>query len=155
MAAINATSFLLVREETVLGHSSSTVISLNQNLPESTTKDSQGWKEFIAGLRSGSIRAEGLCSYSDALSFDDLEEMLITRQTARFYFKQPGAEQIVIGGYGYIESVTETAETENVSSFEIEIKLTGTYVITDVTEGLTWDQIFTNWEDLALNWENV
>lgn len=155
MAVINATSFLLAREETVLGHSSSTVVSLNQNLPESTTKDSEGWKEFIGGLRSGSIRVEGLCSYSDTLSFDDLEEMVITRQSARFYFRQPGDERIIISGYGFIESASETAETETVSSFDIEIKLTGTYVITDVTEGLTWEQIFTNWEDLALNWENV
>lgn len=155
MAVINATSFLLAKDETVLGHSSSTVVSLNQNLPESTTKDSQGWKEFISGLRSGSIRAEGLCSYDDSLSFEDLEAMLITRQSARFYFRQPGDERIIISGYGFIESISETAESETVSSYQVEIKLTGAYVISDVTEGRTWDQIFQNWEDIALEWQNV
>lgn len=155
MAVINATSFLLAKDETVLGHSSSTVVSLNQNLPESTTKDSQGWKEFISGLRSGSIRAEGLCSYDDSLSFEDLEAMLITRQSARFYFRQPGDERIIISGYGFIESISETAESETVSSYEVEIKLTGAYVISDVTEGRTWDQIFQNWEDIAKEWQNV
>ena len=155
MAVINATSFLLAKDETVLGHSSSTVVSLNQNLPESTTKDSQGWKEFISGLRSGSIRAEGLCSYDDSLSFEDLEAMLITRQSARFYFRQPGDERIIISGYGFIESITETAESETVSSYEVEIKLTGAYVISDVTEGRMWDQIFQNWEDIAQEWQNV
>lgn len=155
MAVINATSFLLAKDETVLGHSSSTVVSLNQNLPESTTKDSQGWKEFISGLRSGSIRAEGLCSYDDSLSFEDLEAMLITRQLARFYFRQPGDERIIISGYGFIESITETAESETVSSYEVDIKLTGAYVISDVTEGRTWDQIFQNWEDIAQEWQNV
>lgn len=155
MAVINATSFLLAKDETVLGHSSSTVVSLNQNLPESTTKDSQGWKEFISGLRSGSIRAEGLCSYNDSLSFEDLEAMLITRQSARFYFRQPGDERIIISGYGFIESITETAESETVSSYEVEIKLTGAYVISDVIEGRTWDQIFQNWEDIAQEWQNV
>lgn len=155
MAVINATSFLLAKDETVLGHSSSTVVSLNQNLPESTTKDSQGWKEFISGLRSGSIRAEGLCSYDDSLSFEDLEAMLITRQSARFYFRQPGEDTIIISGYGFIESISETAESETVSSYEVEIKLTGAYVISDVTEGRTWDQIFQNWEDIAQEWQNV
>jgi predicted secreted protein len=155
MTAINATSFLLLKEQTVLGHSSSTVISLNQNLPESTTKDSQGWKEFINGLKSGTIQAEGLCSYDDTLAFDDLEAMLITRQSARFVFKQPGAEQLIVSGTGFIESITETAEAETVSSYQVEIKLTGAYVVTDITEGRTWDLIFTKWEDLAVAWENV
>ena len=155
MAVINSTSFLLLKEQTVLGHSSSTVVNLAQDLPEATTKDSEGWKEFIAGLRSGSIKAEGLCSYDDTLGFDDLEAMLITRESARFVFKQPGQEQLIISGTGFIESISETAESETVSSYQIDIKLTGAYVVTDITEGRTWDLIFTRWEDLATAWENV
>ena len=72
MSAINATSFLLLKDDTVLGHSTSTVINLEQDLADATTKDSQGWQEFLSGIRSGRVRAEGLTDYSDSLNFAQL-----------------------------------------------------------------------------------
>jgi hypothetical protein len=62
---------------------------------------------------------------------------------------------LIISGTGFIESISETAESETVSSYQIDIKLTGAYVVSDITEGRTWDLIFTRWEDLATAWENV
>jgi len=155
MAIVNATSFLLAKETTVLGHSTSTVINFDHNLIDITNKDSQGWQEFLSGVRSGSIKSEGLSSYSDTLNFDELEAMLITREVADFYFKNPANENLIIRGTGYISSVSETAESENVSTYEVEISLTGVYVITDATEALTWDTIFTQWELLNKDWESV
>lgn len=155
MAIVNATSFLLAKETTVLGHSTSTVINFNQDLIDITNKDSQGWQEFLSGVRNGSIKSEGLSSYSDALNFDELEAMLITREQADFYFKNPANETLIIRGRGFISSVTETAESETVSTYEVEITLTGVYAITDATEALTWDTIFTQWELLNKDWENV
>ena len=155
MAIVNATSFLLAKETTVLGHSTSTVINFDHNLIDITNKDSQGWQEFLSGVRSGSIKSEGLSSYSDTLNFNELEAMLITREVADFYFKNPANENLIIRGTGYISSVSETAESENVSTYEVEISLTGVYVITDATEALTWDTIFTQWELLNKDWESV
>ena len=155
MAIVNATSFLLAKETTVLGHSTSTVINFEHNLVDITNKDSQGWQEFLSGVRSGSIKSEGLSSYSDTLNFDELEAMLITREVADFYFKNPANETLIIRGTGYISSVSETAESENVSTYEVEISLTGVYAITDATEALTWDTIFTQWELLNKDWESV
>ena len=155
MAIVNATSFLLAKETTVLGHSTSTVINFDHNLIDITNKDSQGWQEFLSGVCSGSIKSEGLSSYSDTLNFDELEAMLITREVADFYFKNPANENLIIRGTGYISSVSETAESENVSTYEVEISLTGVYVITDATEALTWDTIFTQWELLNKDWESV
>jgi len=155
MAIVNATSFLLAKETTVLGHSTSTVINFDHNLIDITNKDSQGWQEFLSGVRSGSIKSEGLSSYSDTLNFDELEAMLITREVADFYFKNPANENLIIRGTGYISSVSETAESENVSTYEVEISLTGVYAITDATEALTWDTIFTQWELLNKDWESV
>ena len=155
MAIVNATSFLLAKETTVLGHSTSTVINFDHNLIDITNKDSQGWQEFLSGVRSGSIKSEGLSSYSDTLNFNELEAMLITREVADFYFKNPANENLIIRGTGYISSVSETAESENVSTYEVEISLTGVYAITDATEALTWDTIFTQWELLNKDWESV
>lgn len=155
MGAINATSFLLLKEETVLGHSTGTVINLQQDLTDATTKDSQGWQEFLAGIRSGTIRAEGFTDYSDQLNFGQFEQMLITRQNAQFYFKQPTNERLIFRGNGFVTNVSETAESEGVVSFNVELQLTGLFVITDITEGDTWDTIFTQWEQLNANWNLV
>lgn len=155
MPVINATSFLLLKGTTVIGHSTNTVVSLIQDLPESTTKDSNGWREYIAGLKSGTITAEGLIDYSDNLNFSQFEQMIITRETARFYFKNPVNEKMIISGNGIVTNVSETGQYNSPSKFEVEIQLHGAYVITDATEGKTWDQIFDQWESIATNWENV
>lgn len=155
MTAINATSFLLLKDETVLGHSTSTVINLEQDLTNATTKDSQGWQEFLAGIRSGKIRAEGLSDYSDSLNFGQLQEMLITRSINNFFFKQPSSEKIIFRGNGFVSNVSEVAEVNDAVSFNVEIQLTGLSVITDPTEGSTYDTLFAEWETLNLNWNLV
>jgi len=154
MSAINATSFLLLKDDTVLGHSTSTVINLEQDLADATTKDSQGWQEFLAGIRSGRVRAEGLTDYSDSLNFGQLQEMLITRSINDFYFKHPANQKVIIRGNGFVTNVSETAESEGVVTFNVEIQLTGLFAV-NLVEGETWDTIFTQWESLNKNWNLV
>lgn len=154
MSAINATSFLLLKDETVLGHSTSTVINLEQDLADATTKDSQGWQEFLAGIRSGRIRAEGLTDYSDSLNFGQLQEMLITRSINDFYFKHPANQKVIIRGDGFVTNISEVAENNGAVSFNVEIQLTGLFAV-NLVEGETWDTIFTQWELLNENWNLV
>ncbi len=56
-------------------------------LPQSTRKESLGWKEVIPGVKSGTLSCECLTDYSDSLGFDQLADMVITKQKATFYFK--------------------------------------------------------------------
>tara|TARA_R110002153_G_scaffold81456_1_gene206443 strand:- start:5675 stop:6142 length:468 start_codon:yes stop_codon:yes gene_type:complete len=155
MAVINATSFLLLKDTTVIGHSKSTDFNLNLDLPESTSKDSLGWKEVIPGVRSGTLNCECLTDYSDALNFEQLADMVITKQKATFYFKDNVNPKLIVRGEGFISSVDETAAFENATSFNVEINLTGIFSITDPSVGLTWDNVFAKWEDIATNWEDV
>jgi predicted secreted protein len=155
MAVINATSYLLLKDTTVIGHSKSTTFSVNTDLPESTSKDSLGWKEVIPGIKSGTLSIECLTDYTDTLSFDDLADMLITKEKATFYFKDTVNPKLIVRGEGFISSIDETAEFETATSFNVEINLTGIFTITDPSEGKTWDNIFDKWEDIATNWEDV
>jgi len=155
MALINATSFLLLKDTTVVGHSKSTSFNINVDLPESTNKDSGGWKEVIPGVKSGTVSCECLTDYNDTLSFEDLTDMMILKQKAVFYFKDPVNTKLVLRGEGFIQSIDETAEFENATSFNLEINLTGVFSITDATVGLTWENVFSKWEDLAKDWEDV
>ena len=129
MAVINATSFLLLKDTTVIGHSKSTSFNVNVDLPESTSKDSLG--------------------------FEQLADMVITKQKATFYFKDNVNPKLIVRGEGFISSVDETAAFETATSFNLEINLTGVFSITDPSVGLTWDNVFAKWEDIATNWEDV
>ena len=155
MAVINATSFLLLKDTTVIGHSKNTSFNVNVDLPEATSKDSLGWKEVIPGVKSGTLNCECLTDYSDALSFGQLAEMVITKQKATFYFKDNVNPKLIVRGEGFINSVDETAEFKTATSFNLEINLTGVFSITDPSVGLTWDNVFAKWEDIATNWEDV
>jgi len=155
MAVINATSFLLLKDNIVIGHSTNTDFNINLDLPDATTKTSGGWAEVIPGVRSGDLTCEGLTNYSNTLTFNELADMIITRQKAVFYFKDTVNPRLIVRGDGFIESVDETAEFENATTFNVKINLTGVVSVTDPSAGLTWENVFSKWEDLATNWESV
>ena len=155
MPVINASSFLLLKDTTVIGHSRSTSFNVNVDLPDATNKESNGFQEVIAGVKSGTISCDCLTDYSDSLSFSQLSEMVITKEKAVFYFKDIANNKFLLRGEGFVQSVDETAEFENATSFNLEINLTGVFTITDPSQGLTWDNVFAKWEDIADNWEYV
>ena len=153
MPLINATSFLLVKDTTVIGHSKNTTFSLQLDLPESTTKDSGGFAEYLPCIRSGSISVNGFTSYSDSLNFDEFSGYVITREKHTYYFKEPSNPKLIFRGEGYVTSVDEVGDHESVSEFNVEITLTD--VITVSGDQQTWENIFDQWETIADEWENV
>ena len=61
----SGTDLILKIESTTLGHTTSCSLTLNSDLPEATTKDSNGFQEVIAGVMSGEISFDGLVAYDD------------------------------------------------------------------------------------------
>ena len=153
MAIINATSFLLVQDETVIGHSTSTSISLNLDLADITNKDSYGWQEHLPMIRGGTISATGLTDYTDNLNFEQFSSYIITRAKKIFYFRDPNdADGTIYRGDAFVTSVDETGDDGSISEFNLELQLTG---IITVGDQRNWENIFDHWEDIATNWENV
>ena len=153
MALINATSFLLVQDETVIGHSTSTSISLNLDLADITNKDSYGWQEHLPMIRGGTISATGLTDYTDNLNFEQFSSYIITRAKKVFYFRDPNdSDGTIYRGDAFVTSVDETGDDGSISEFNLELQLTG---IITVGDQRNWENIFEFWEDIATNWENV
>lgn len=152
MPVINSSSFLLLKDEIIIGHSTETTFSLELDLPESTTKDSLGWREFIACVRGGKMTASGLTAYNDSLNFEQFADYVIGRSKVVFYFKQTDNPELICRGEGFITSVDEVSEHESVTEFNVDITLTGT-----VTAGTdkNWENIFQFWEDISDDWNNV
>lgn len=150
--ALNSSDFLLYKGETALGHSKSTNFALTADLVNTSTKDSNGWKEYIVGLKGGSLRSTGLTDYSDSLNYEELVQMLITKEKANFFFKDFVRSDFVLNGYGFIQNVSEKAEANGLVSFEVEIKISE---IIGFTDQRVWNTIFDKWNEIALTWNNV
>ena len=78
--------------------------------------------------------------------------MLITKEKAVFYVKELVDPDLVLRGEGFIKQVTETAEYESATTFNLEIDLTGIYTVSD---GQTWENIFRQWQTISDNWQTL
>ena len=114
-------------EKEVLGHSTNATISLDVDLPETTNKESQGFKEVLAGIKSGSISVEGLVDYTDNVNFLEFSTLVITGEKVEFYLQQ-ATGGIIYNGEGYVLTAEQVAEAENASSYSLELELTGLFV---------------------------
>ena len=127
MATINGSSFLIYKDDDPIGHSNNATINLNCDLPDISTKDSNGWREVLAGVRSGTVEVAGLTDYSDTVNFEQLADMVILRTSTTFYFSQDiegYGDGLVIQGTGYIQSVDEEASVEAITNYNLTIVLT-------------------------------
>ena len=152
MALINSSDFLLYAGETPMGHSKETTFSLSADMVDMTSKSSEGWQEFLQGVRSGRLTTSGLTDYNDTLNFEQLVSYVITRQTVNFFFKDFAGGDFVINGTGYIENVTENADAEGLVNFDVDIVL---YGLVSAGDQRVWNTIFEAWNSIAIQWQNL
>jgi len=108
-----------------IGHTTSCTFSLSNDLPIATTKDSSGFQEVIAGVRSAEITFDGLVDYSDIMDIDALIGFVTSRQKIDFSFGTAATGDVVYSGEGFLSSVDYTAEMESPVSFSGTITSTG------------------------------
>ena len=121
----NATNLILKLENNTLGHSTSATLSLSNDLPEATTKDSSGFQEVIAGVISGEISFEGLVAYDDSLNVIELNDYILARTQLTAVFGTAVYGDDVYTAEGFLSSVENTADMESPSSYSGSITLTG------------------------------
>jgi predicted secreted protein len=119
------------------------------DVSEFTNKDSQGWKEVLAGKRTATFSAEGLVDYSDQMNFKQYVERIITRKEVKWVFQSAG---MFYYGLGYITDCEQVSQMENVSTYSVNFKISGR-IYTDTR--LIWNQVFVNWENLNIEWQNL
>ena len=68
---------------TTIGHATSSSFSFSMDTPESTSKDSGGYVEHIAGERSGEESFDGLVAYHDSWDIDNFIDYMIGNTNGR------------------------------------------------------------------------
>ena len=155
MALINGTSFGLFHNGNLLGHSTQSRFSLNVDLPDATSKDSLGFKEVIAGIRSGTISVAGLVDYSDTVNFDQLASMVLTKEVNEWVFTQEAFEGITLTGKGYINNVEQVGDMENLVSYDLEITLINPFTVQDDSGDRYWNTADILWNNANFECNNA
>ena len=124
-SVFNGTNLLLSVEGNVLGHTTSCSLSLSNDLPEATTKDSNGFQEVIAGVISGELSFDGLVDYSDTANAIELADYLLARTQITCVFGTAETGDAIYTAEGYLSSVEQSAEMESPVSYSGSITLTG------------------------------
>lgn len=90
-----------------------------------TTKDSDGWKEIILGLRSWIITGEGLTEFSATYGFNDLVTVWKNKTMVTIQFKTDNTDDKVFSGSAYITELSEDAAMNDATSFSFTMQGTG------------------------------
>lgn len=124
-SVFNGTNLILTVEGATLGHTTSCSLSLSNDLPEATTKDSNGFQEVIAGVISGEISFDGLVDYSDSANAIEMADYLLARTQITCVFGTAVTGDDVYTAEGFLSSVEQSAEMESPVSYSGSITLTG------------------------------
>ena len=126
----NGTNLVLKVGGTVVGHTTSCTLSVNLDVADATTKDSAGWSEGIAGLKSGEISFDGLVDYSDSNNAEELLDLLIARTKVTTIFGTVASGDSIYTSSGFISSLEQTGEMESAVTYSGTITITGAIVKT-------------------------
>ena len=121
----NGTNLILKVESNTVGHTTSCTLSLSNDLPEATTKDSSGFQEVIAGVMSGEISFEGLVAYDDTSNAIEMADFLLARTQLTCVFGTAVTGDDVYTAEGFLSSVEMSAEAESPVTYSGSITLTG------------------------------
>ncbi len=116
-----------------LGHSTSCTLSITNDMPEATTKDSAGYAEVISGLRSFEISFDGLVDYTDEAGSSKNVDFLITSINSRtkidFSFGTAVSGDQLISGEGFISAIEVSGEMESTVTYSGTITGSGALTI--------------------------
>lgn len=127
MALINGTNLVIKINGNPIMKATTASIEMSVDMPDATTKDSAGWAEFFAGVRSWTMSTDGLIDYASSASVetDELVQMLIDRNALAVTFSTSTAGDMLLSGNAYITSISQTADMESPSGFSVSFQGTG------------------------------
>lgn len=121
MALINGTNLVLYVNDSgtdkAFGHSRSFSLNLEASPIDVTTRDSEGWSEFIMGQRSFTFDFDGLVSFEDDINLEYLASAVENRTKFLVKFTTDLGGSLVFNGYVYLSSVTVDSPMEDVVTY--------------------------------------
>jgi TP901-1 family phage major tail protein len=133
MAIFNGTELGVYIDSTLIAAATDCSLSLSMETIDITTKDSAGWRELLAGTRSGSISCSGLIDYTDASNKDatDLFVAFENRTALSLTFEKANevTGDLSFACTGFLTSLEQSGGTEDTATYSATFEISG--VITD------------------------
>ena len=137
MAIFNGTELGVYIDSTLIAAATDCSLSLSMETIDITTKDSAGWRELLAGTRSGSISCSGLIDYTDASNKDatDLFVAFENRTALSLTFEKANevTGDLSFACTGFLTSLEQSGGTEDTATYSATFEISG--VITDTPAG--------------------
>ena len=135
----NGTQLVVLVGTEVIAHATSCSLTVSADLPDATTKQSGGWAEEIAGLRSWSLTTDGLATVEPtgtSYVVGDIFSALNGRTTVTVKFTTANGSTPIVGdlvwsGSAFVESLDITADMESPVTYSVSF--TGSGVLTQAT----------------------
>jgi predicted secreted protein len=128
MALINGTNLVIKVGGVPLLRATTASLEISVDMPDATTKDSAGWAEFFAGVRSWTLSSDGLVNYANSLNgveTDELVGMLIARTAVTVEFATSTTGDMKLSGSAFVTSISQTADMESPSGYSVSFQGTG------------------------------
>ena len=134
MAIFNGTELGVYIDDTLIAAATDCSLSLSMETIDITTKDSAGWRELLAGTRSGSISCSGLIDYTDADSNKDTTDLFAafenrTALSLTFEKANEVTGDLSFACTGFLTSLEQSGGTEDTATYSATFEISG--VITD------------------------
>lgn len=125
MAIINGTVWLLALGGTDLPDQTEGSISINMEMRDITTKDSNGYRELLPGLRSGTISVSGIVDDQGTGGASGTLFTALSAQTEQsIVFGLDGADDYHYTCFGFCSSLEVSGGTEDNVTYSATIELT-------------------------------
>ena len=129
MATFNGSSLLIKVDGTAVAHTTTASISMDANMIDVSSKDSNGDAEFLAGQKTATLDFEALTDFAaSGYGLDDLFTIWYNREEIGWEFETSGGTGF--SGSGYISSLSLDAPMEDVSTFSGTIQVTASITYT-------------------------
>ena len=126
MAVFNGTQLGVYIGGTIIAAAQDVSLSLSMETIDVTTKDSAGFRELLAGLRSGSMSCNGLIDYASSNKDTlDLWSAFANRSSLTLTF-QESTSSTTFSASGFLTSLEQSGGTEDTATFSATFELTGT-----------------------------
>ena len=110
---------------TAVAHSIDATISISQETPDATTKDSNQWVEHIRGNKSWEVSGSGLLAFDATMGAVELIDLLMGGTSVYIRFSNNNAGDIAYEGYVSVTASSINAPQNSATGFDFTFVGTG------------------------------
>lgn len=113
---------LVYVDGTAVAYTKGGALNINNDMLDATSKDSDGWKDTLPGLRSWTIEGDGLYNFDAAFGVSDLFALINNKTQVSLKFTTNESGDKYYTGNAYLTSLSVEAPNEDLTTFSFSFE---------------------------------